>query len=290
MKRPFFARAKIKPKYDPHHQFKRFETRKDAERTSQFRIRVLREWLLKDREDIESDREAGLLPRCEAVRRRRKEAKELLQKLKNCRRKAECGSPACPVCRRRYRRWFCSEFLKLADGRDFWFLTYIPKEGPQSLETFKIKTLGVLKNRLFRRFERKLPGTAEAVGTLDLLKVRLDGTIEPHFHVLVMGCTHKELSDVKIDKRKRKRGRKEKSWNSKPKAKRRRGAPWRVDTVMPSEWMDAVSYFVREKPRNDEVESSKLKWRIAPVSKEDKDSYFAEHIRPKYQELLVQLT
>lgn len=282
MSRPFFYRAKILPKYDPVHQFERFETKAASLKTRDYRVWVLENWLEDDSREIK-ERKRGDRRRLECERQQRRDVKALLEKLCSCRKGEECNSPACPVCRRRYRRWYCSEVLRLANGQDIWFLTFVPTEGPQPIEELDIPFLETILKRLLKRFNRKAPPGMHAVGTLDLT-AKLNGTIEPHFHVNVWGCSRKEVQDIKIDKRKRKRpkGGRVKG----PHLKRGKGAPWVVGKVMPEEWMDVISYTARQTAKGDEVDSSRNSWRSR--RRKDDGSYFDKYIRPQYQRTQVE--
>lgn len=266
-KRPFFYRITVKPKHDPDHQFPHFEKPRQCKFTLKLRIEALEEWLLS--KYAKRDKEKA------------EEVRALLKRLLSCEREAECGSPACPKCRRQYRRWYASEYLKLADGQEILFLTYIPQSEPLEFEDVDDRYIRKITARLLKRFERKLPESARAFGSVDL-KVLWEGEVEPHFHVLVFGCTADELRALKVDKRKRKRRRK---GDDGPKKKRGKGAPWVVDNVMPEDWMDIVTYSARQTGKGYEISSPQTYRALQRRKKTDK--YFREEIWPRLRSVLV---
>lgn len=264
--RPFFYRANIKPRNDPARIFERFETLDYCKDRRQYYIRLLDRWLTDNDEDL-GEWETGYRRDTE-MDWKSAQVRSLRNKLECCRVFHECGSPACPVCRRRYRQWYVSQFLELAAGREFWFLTYVPEEGPVQQRALQRHMLVTRRKRLLKRLERKCPPSTQMVGSTDF-KLRLNGTVEPHFHVLVLGCSVKRLRNAKPKPPKRNR---ELVSSLRPKRKRGRGAPWVVMEVPSDEWLDVISYTARQTPKRDEVGGS----------------YYNSFVREKHEPLLIE--
>ena len=183
-----------------------------------------------------------------AYRRKRiivTQARKLLKKLLSCRPRRECGSGACAVCTRQYRRWHTADLLRLVRiGTRLLLFTFAPGKRIPADEITR-KDMRAIRKRLLRQLRRKGKRTMQGVGWVDL-KVRLAGFFEPHIHLIVFGCTADELLNAEP------RGLRSRLA---PGAKRKGKPvnPWDVREVRAGEEAWAIGYTVRQLPKRGEA-------------------------------------
>jgi len=172
---PFYWRVKIRTKYDPHRHWKRFESVATCRRKKVRRINQLRR-----------------------IASRNYAAQQLLATLEGCRKNHRCGSMACPICMRRFRRWQVSEALYTLRNEErstFRFITlilhtYVMKYG------FDPRKVNSFKQGLMDRLQAKLPKGACLIGWIETHWEPDMGGFMPHFHGIVAGATYEELRQL----------------------------------------------------------------------------------------------
>lgn len=173
---PFYWRVKIRKKYDPARHWKNFESEATCHRKKVRRINQLRR-----------------------IASRNPEAQQLLATLEGCRKNHRCGSMACPICMRRFRRWQVSEALytlRKEKRSTYRFITlilhaYVMKYGFHPLK------VNSFKQGLMDRLHAKLPKGACLIGWIETHWEPDMGGFMPHFHGIVAGATYEELRRLK---------------------------------------------------------------------------------------------
>jgi len=267
--RPFYWTVKIRRSTDPDMQCTRFESAKFCEKRRQHVIKFLQRRLKGDDGpdiilDVWDDDFIPIHPSdhhaIAHLERRRHESDEhkslrrLIRKLKSCKPKRECGSGACPVCMRQYRRWHVSELLQtVPQGGVLLLFTYSPGKRIPA-DKISRNHMRAIKKRLLKQLARLLPKTAQGVGWVDL-KVRLTGHLEPHIHMIVYGCTEAELKAA--EPRSLRKGKK-----LHPKKRKGKAVdPWNVQVVRAGEEQWTALYTVRSIPKRKEDYFAKPEFR-----------------------------
>jgi hypothetical protein len=149
-KPPFWRRGKPGPKYDivllrpgDRPKGERFETLADARAESERSEKLLRSF------------SGG--------------NKELAEFLQECRAgDYECNKPSCPICARKFRRWFIGELLRVTKGKEaVRIYTVLLKEAPQD----KINNLDPTPFRHFlrKRLERAGLAKTPVIGAFEIV-------------------------------------------------------------------------------------------------------------------------
>ena len=139
------------------------------------------------------------------IRRLRKgghEHQKLAKKLSRCKKGRRCWSGACPVCMRRFRRWFASQALSIIKEQDAPLLvTFVPSK--VDLKRGQLLTLDVRK--MIENLRKRLAHTDVAnvivLGAVDISfnvsdNNHDDGYWQPHFHVVATGVSKHTLKTV----------------------------------------------------------------------------------------------
>lgn len=173
---PFYWRVNIRKKYDPHLHWDDFESVKTCHRKKAKRINQLRR-----------------LPTHNAG------ARSLLEVLEACRANRRCGSMACPICMRRFRRWQVSEALftlRHEERSTYRFVTlvlhqYVMEYGfdPGKIRSFK--------RGLMKRLQAQLPDGARLIGWIEVAWEPDVNAFMPHFHGIAAGATYEGLRALK---------------------------------------------------------------------------------------------
>ena len=153
--------CKIPRKYDPKFHLKDFESFHDAKTEKERRIRIL---------------EKG-----------NRACRRLAKKLRRCKKKRRCLSNACPVCKRRFRRWFVTRVCPIFENHESQFVTVIPEIRqllPRDLDDLSHR---VMNDYLVKKLKRAGFGDLTVVGGIDIdfRTANENGAPsywQPHFH------------------------------------------------------------------------------------------------------------
>lgn len=266
-KRPFFWCEKIPRKRDAAVLCPDFDDEKECERRRQYSIKLLKRFLADNKSvaDLDDDMVEvnDFVPdyldeedpwdktQIERHRQRRRhrifitQVRKLLKLLLSCKPGRECGSGACHVCTRQYRRWHVAALLRLVKiGTPLLLFTFAPGDRVKA-EDFKRKHCLSIRKRLLRQLARACPDSAQGVGWVDN-KVRLAGFFEPHIHMIVFGCTAQQLKDAEPGGLRSREA---------PGAKRKGKPvnPWDVEPITAGEEPWTIAYTVRQLPKRNEA-------------------------------------
>lgn len=124
---------------------------------------------------------------------------KLAERLGRCHSKrSRCRSACCPVCARRFRRWWTSTASELMDasGEDWFVISLVPtdeKYGVGKLHKFKPQRS---KDRLRRQLDRSGIGDIVVIGGIDFALQFLEGgkpVWRPHYYLLASGHSKKRI-------------------------------------------------------------------------------------------------
>jgi hypothetical protein len=167
-KAPFWRRGKPSPKYDvvllhpgDRPKGERFETLADARKESTRSERLLRSF-------------SG-------------SSNEILEYLEECRAgHYECYQPFCPICARKFRRWFIGQLLRITQGqRRVHIYTVLLKEAPRD----KINTLdpAPFRHLLRKRLKRAGLGNVPVIGGFEIVYRAKDKVWVLHANLVIIG-------------------------------------------------------------------------------------------------------
>ena len=118
-----------------------------------------------------------------------------------CGRGERCGSPACPVCTRRFRRWLYGEICSVFSlQKDLYTATLVPlKYRYPSGELHRLSLVGI-KDLLRQQINRVGLGHLVAVGGVDMsFNEHADNIWPPHwqahFHIAIQGARDEDFGD-----------------------------------------------------------------------------------------------
>ena len=160
---PWFFTIAVPPDHDPKHQLPNFETAAQAKQRRRQLIRCLR---------------GG-----------ENEHRWLARKLRRCREKSPCGSMACPVCQRRYRRWWLAQAAPLLNhSRDQTAVSLIVPHWQRPFGRLHEFDARRFKAAMRARLRRALPDNL-VVGGIDI-SLNVGGlfasrTWAPHVYLIV---------------------------------------------------------------------------------------------------------
>jgi hypothetical protein len=124
-------------------------------------------------------------------------SRRIARVLKRCKRGRRCGSAACRVCVRRYRRWICAEMLRvLRRYQPIFHVTLVDERDFLPVRQFANFNPKRMLDKIRQRFTRGLPATAFAVGSIDINFFERTQLFQPHFHLVVGGCTSGDVKSA----------------------------------------------------------------------------------------------